>query len=69
MAGLGDRLLAAARQAVEEYALAPPARETAIVPAALGEDCSLIGGLPLLVGDAVGAGGAAGPRVEQRTGA
>ena len=69
MAGLGDRLLAAARQAVEEYALAPPARETAIVPAALGEDCSLIGALPLLVGDAVGAGGAAGPRVEQRTGA
>jgi glucokinase len=69
MTGLGGRLLAAAQQAVEESALAPPARKTEIVAAALGDDCSLIGCLPLAAGEAVGAGAATAPRLGQRAGA
>jgi glucokinase len=47
-AGLGERLLGAARERVAALALAPPARAARVVPAQLGDDCSLIGCLPLL---------------------
>lgn len=47
-AGLGDRLLAAARKRIASFALAPPSRTVAVVPAGLGEDVGLIGCLPLV---------------------
>jgi len=64
-AGLGDRLLEGAREKVERFALAPPARCTRIVPAELGDDCGLIGCLPLVTGQApAGAASRPGARME-----
>ncbi len=69
MAGLGDRLLEAAREAVSCHALAPPAPAARIVPAALGDDCSLIGCLPLVSGEVPPTVAGCEPRLGQRTGA
>jgi len=46
----GDRLLGPAREAIAAQALAPAAAAVELVPAALGEDVSLIGCLPLVTG-------------------
>jgi glucokinase len=46
--GQGDRLLGPAREAVARYAFRTPRRRVRIVPAALGDDVSLVGGLVLV---------------------
>ncbi len=46
--GQGDRLLGPAREAVRTQAFRAPARRASIVPAALGDDVSLVGCLPLV---------------------
>jgi glucokinase len=46
--GQGDRLLGPAREAVANEAFRAPARRVRIVPAALGDDVSLVGGLILV---------------------
>jgi glucokinase len=46
--GQGDRLLGPAREAVANEAFRAPARRVRIVPAALGDDVSLVGGLVLV---------------------
>jgi glucokinase len=52
--GQGDGLLGPARDAIAQYAFRTPARRVRVVPAALGDDVSLVGGLVLVatrVGD------------------
>ena len=46
--GQGARLLAPAREAVRAVAFRAPSRRASIVPAALGDDVSLVGCLPLV---------------------
>jgi glucokinase len=46
--GQGDRLLEPAREAIARYAFKTPGKRVRIVPAALGEDVSLVGGLVLV---------------------
>jgi glucokinase len=64
--GLGERLLEPARRKVASFALAPPAREARILAAALGEDTSLVGCLPLLSERVPPTGGGAEPRLGAR---
>lgn len=64
--GLGERLLGAARERVAALALAPPARAVRVVPAQLGDDCSLIGCLPLLAERAPDQKPDARPRLSER---
>jgi glucokinase len=52
--GQGERLLGPAREEVARYSFRVPARRVEIVPAALGDDVSLVGALPLVVGAAAG---------------
>jgi glucokinase len=47
-AGLGERLLGPAREAVRDTAFRIPRERVRIVPAALGDDVGLIGAVPLL---------------------
>jgi glucokinase len=54
--GQGDRLLGPARAAVAAMAFRRPAARARIVPAALGDDVGLVGGL-VLVEERLGAGG------------
>jgi glucokinase len=53
--GQGDRLLGPARDAVAGQAFSAPGRRARIVPAALGDDVSLIGAAVLVAGKLTGA--------------